>query len=334
MSYLLNVRRDEPALLVGVRHAVVLSFLDAWNSCRLNGLGPQEPDFVASLVLRGTRIMNRAWSRTLSRHQIAVGVIGVYCHQKPKVHYQNMHGRNCEIGDILWCHFHSDRTGQITRNAILFQAKCSSKLPHRITKPERDQFHLYSHWPEFEYVSSGPQLNGQHRQVIPAGFRRGAQYLLLDKRPDEVWESGLTGAPGTYPLVDHADLGGEFVATLEFLSGDPFDERQTAAGERGWSQVVWDILDSSIGKAFRRIRSGHDNQPRVTGTPPTLYDGCYYRSRETSLSLSLSALPELGDGELPPSDAEPPRDGRPEEWNDDGGSSVSTIVVKTSESEE
>jgi hypothetical protein len=79
----------------------------------------------------------------------------------------------------------------------LLQAKVSSRQPYQVHRSEMDQLSLYSTWPDFEYVSSGPQLNGLRRSVRPKVSHMGAQYLLIDDRGPNDPASGLLGAPGT-----------------------------------------------------------------------------------------------------------------------------------------
>ncbi len=74
---------------------------DAWRRFPSPQSQPQEPDFVASLVKKGTSELGKRWDATLSPLGISVEVGGVYCHQSPKVTYTGMQGKSCEIGDLL-----------------------------------------------------------------------------------------------------------------------------------------------------------------------------------------------------------------------------------------
>lgn len=334
----LIVKNVKPFLVHAARGAVIVSMHRAWNNCRQRGAEPEEPDFVASLVMNGTRLLETGWRNFLEPYNIQIAISGIYCHQTPKVRFRGMHKTSCELGDLLWCHVHSDRDGNIIRNAILYQAKKSSDQPCMIRKGDLDQFQLYSTWPEFTYVNSGKLLNGQMRHVRPSAPRRGAQYLLIDDRPPERPESGMLGFPGTYPigscissnpLIDHSDIGLELVHSLECLSGDPFDDRNTAKQENGWSRVIWDILESSANKAFRRVRSGYSNQPRRTGAVPSEMDGCFYATSHEYFPSGKSVIGDLIDGSLSNMDIPPHKqDG---EWFDEGGGGVSILLLETYE---
>ncbi len=342
MSFLLTAKRVKPQLISVARAMVLISMHKAWDNCRTRNVQPEEPDFVASLVMNGTKILEAGWRKVLGPYKTKIAVTGIYCHQTPKVSFSGIHGTSCELGDLLWCHIHTNRKRNITRNAILYQAKKSSRQPYRISGKEFNQLKLYSNWPEFIYVSSG-ELNGEKRHVKPAAPRRGAQYLLIDDRPPEHPESGLLGIPGTYPigscisqnpLVDHSDLGLELVHSLELLSGNPFDERKTALKEIGWSRVIWDLLLISVKKAFRRSRSGYFNQPRSSGAPPSIMDGCFYTTSTQAPKIIVSLLGSKDANYLFLSNIEGPPSKQEDEWFDEGGGGLSVIVVETYELEE
>ena len=342
MSFLFTVKKIKPFLVYVTRYAVLQSMYEAWNNCRSRGKVPEEPDFVASLVLKSTRIIENGWRNVFNLFDIQIAVTGIYCHQTPKVNFNGMKGSSCELGDLLWCHVHSDKNGNVSRNAILYQSKKSSKQPY-VIPPGSDQIKLYTAWPAFTYTSSGTLLNNQKRQVKPAAPRRGAQFLLIDDRPPENPEAGVLGIPGTYPigscmpnnpLIDHSDLGLELVHSLEFLSGDPFDDKITALQEIGWSRVIWDILDSSADKAFRRYRSGYRNKPRISGAPPSDMDGLFYRTPDNKYTPKRSLFYDIFKKMSLPNMDIPPNDQQRGAWSDEGGDSVSVLLVETYESTE
>jgi hypothetical protein len=337
MSFLLTVKKVKPYLLISSRYSVLISMLKAWDNCRVRGNEPEEPDIVASLVFNWTKIIGNEWRKVFDPFKIQIAVTGIYCHQTPKVSFGGMQGNSCELGDLLWCHVHSDIDKNVRRNAILYQAKRSSDQPYRIHRNESDQLKLYTTWPAFTYISSGA-LNGQIRHVKPSAPRRGAQYLLIDDRPPERPESGILGIPGTYPigscipsnpLIDHSDLGLELVHSLEFLSGDPFDNKNIAVKENGWSRVIWDILESSAKKAFRRIRSGYTNQPRTSGASPSEIDGCFYTTSPSIQPSRGSLLQELVGSSF--SNIDIPPNKQEGQWFDEGGGGVSVLLLETFE---
>lgn len=341
MSFLLTVKKVKPYLVVSARYSVLVSMFKAWDNCRIRKDEPEEPDIVASLVLNGTKIIENEWRKAFNQFGVQLTVTGIFCHQTPKVSFTGMERDSCELGDLLWCHVHRDLDGKVTRNTILYQAKKSSEQPYSISRNDSDQLKLYTDWPPFTYVNSGA-LNNQSRHVKPSAPRRGAQYLLIDDRPPERPESGIMGIPGTYPigscipnnpLIDHSDIGLEFVHSLGFLSGDPFDDRETASKENGWSKVIWDILESSTRKAFRRVRSGYSNEPRTSGASPSEIDGCFYMTSPDIYSSGSSLLHDLGDFSLSNMDIPPNQRGEGS-WFDEGGGGVSVLLLETYEAGE
>lgn len=152
MSFYLRANKARRPLISVARNAILVSMHKAWDSCRRRNVQPEEPDFVASLVMNGTGFLEAGWRQLLRPYQIQI--TGIYCHQTPKVNYSGMSHTSCELGDLLWCHMHTDRQGISTRNAALYQAKKSSQQPYKITSREFDQLKLYSSWPEFTYVST------------------------------------------------------------------------------------------------------------------------------------------------------------------------------------
>lgn len=337
MSFLLKVKEVKPLLVVSARYAILASMIEAWNNCRNKGCEPEEPDIVASLVLNGTKIIENEWRNVFNSVGIRIAVTGIYCHQTPKVNFSGMKHNSCELGDLLWCHAHYDFDGNVIRNAILYQAKKSAVQPYRIRGSDEDQLKLYSTWPKFTYVNSG-SLNGQKRHVRPSAPRRGAQYLLIDDRPPGRSNWGILSSFGNHPIsscipstqiIGHCDLGLELVHSLELLSGDPFDSR---TAKKGWSKVVWDILESSEQKVLRRVKSGYVNQPRTSGASLSEMDGCFYATSSGNRALRSSLLQELVDFSFF-RDVNPPKE--PEgKWSHQDGDGVSVLLIETYESSE
>jgi hypothetical protein len=150
------------------------------------------------------------------------------------------------------------------------------------------------------------------------------------------------GIPGTYPigsciaqdpLVDHSDLGSELVSFIELLSGDPFDDMTTASTETGWSRVIWDLLQMSVTKAFRRSRSGYSNQPRIAGTPPSTIDGCLFTASQQPTRLIVSILGDNDAGTLFLSNMQGPPAQLEGEWRDEEDGGISVVIIETHELE-
>lgn len=236
---------------------------------------------MAGLVLETSPTLWKLFNDILRPHQISFSLFGVFCHQTPRVRYPGITKSYTEIGDLLLVHAHRKRSGAFLRNALLYQAKMSSRQPYHVPQAERHQLTLYTDWPEFEYYNS-PPLSGQRRAITPNAPHTGAQYLLIDDRLPSDPRSGFQLSDDTYPigscmadsyLHDHNHLAGEMVDFLLGRSGRPFAGEPKRPASDGWSQLIWDLITVSLGKAFNRRRSGWENVPR--GLPPQveLFDG-------------------------------------------------------------
>lgn len=268
----------------------------------------------------------------MQRYGVGLKLLGVYCHQSPKVRYAGMRNSSCELGDLLTCHFHEDKSGRRTANALLLQAKMTAHQPHHIGRAESDQLRLYSEWPQFEYVT-GP-LKSHAREVTPAARHRGAQYLQIDPRSPDDPISGLMRLDGTYPagvcmadhvLVNHSTLEHELLNVLCSLSGRGITPHPPTDTDIGWSRVVWDMIEVSLAKVFTRHRSGYNRQPRATGGPGG--DGHYFIAGESDIELEEMTMRLFGPNRLPKL---PPFEPTHEDA-EGGGWSTSLLLVETIE---
>ncbi len=311
--------------------------------CAGRGTRPEEPDFVAGLVREATPIIAKAWRHLLGRHRVHVSMLSVYCHQTPQVHFQGMQKTACELGDLLFAHFHSDQSGTGFQNAILLQAKVAQENPFTGVGPKDDQLRLYQSWPDFEYRRSGKALNGLKRAVVPKTPHTGAQYMLIDNRRPHDPVSGLLGIPGTYPigvsmpdtfLHHHNDLGSELADFLLMRSGRAFcDLFPHQAIEDGWSQIVWDLLRVALTKAFNRKKSEYGDAPRRSDILQK-NDGLCFASTSSGrfrpsvaskvLGREEAALLYSSDGE-----AEPPQEREYGDGFSDDQGGVSVVLLET-----
>lgn len=336
MSFAHIAWQEKSQIIPSTHLSILYAMLDTWKRCN----SPEEPDFVAGIVLESTPILYQAISSIFGQYGLSVSLASVFCHQTPKVVFPGMNKSSCEIGDLLLVHIHTPRTGYPTRNALLYQAKMSSSQPYRVGSGEKDQLELYTEWPAFKYVNS-PPLTGQTRDVIPKMKHTGAQYMLIDDRPPNDPNSGLLGLPGTYPigscmaddhLRDHNHFADEFFDFLILRSGRGFSAQSSATD--GWSQIVWDLLDVGFQKAFNRRRSGRVNQPRHAGATREDLDGCSCFQRTTEATSSTLAMLLGGDRSyalFADNGGEPPGERFRNENGEEPESGVSIILIETSE---
>lgn len=315
---------------------------DAYRRANPSGLRPEEPDFVASLVKHGVQEIKLALDIVFNGTGIQVSTTGVFCHQSPMVKFKH-NGTNfrCELGDVLFVHIHKDKAGFVQRNALLLQAKMteSSVLSKAIPAAEQHQLALYQHWPKFTYDMKGGSLHAKHRTVTPQSRHSGAQYLLIDKG---LQFAGTKLAAGEYPmaiwmaetpLYTSLTFGNTLFDFLTMGSGRIFSERSTA---KGWSMVVWDLIENGLKKGFTRKRTGHVSTPgsRMEGSPIPPYACFAMGFGRTSESIVTEILGDRSsvlrnshdDGSIPP-------DLLFEFGFEDPGNGISLILIETDESE-
>lgn len=327
------------ALWLDTHCAIIHGLIQAWVRAGKQGNTPHEPDFVAGLVLDGMPYLQKA----LQKRGVQASVLAVYCHQRPKVRYAGIKAigtakrGSCELGDVLFVHIDRSR-GQVTRNALLFQAKTDDQIPTRVDASDEHQLHLYTNWPTFSYTTKGLRRS---RTVLPPAPHRGAQYLLIDKRDPSDPATGLMVHPGTFPaaccmaakdLRFHSDLGSEIVDMLRGLSGRSFGAQLPQPQRKGWDGMVWDLLESAIGKAFRRKRIGvlsgqrASDPARLDGVCQLLMVNNYVAPATISLMNSLAYNPE----ELA-SDDRPPDEPALKEFLDFDDPAVSVVLIETTQ---
>jgi hypothetical protein len=335
------VLKEYPNLHAAAHQAIVQGLLSQWGRCAALGNLPQEPDIVAGLALVSAPMLYASFAPIFRRHGITFSIFSVYCHQAPKVTYSGMRGHSCELGDILLVHIHREGRGYSRRNAILFQAKVASDQPHTLSSAEQDQLKLYAQWPAFTYWRS-PPLTGALRTVFPQSPHLGAQYMQIDGTPPNNPSSGLMGIAGTFPigcclpgmtLNIHNDLATELLAMLINRSGMPFGNKPIPNGQ-GWTETIWDLIDLSLGKVFRRIRSGRTGAPRVNGGPVRFLDSGFlaYRVSE-SASNEVSNLIGREISSVAFGNREPPGDLPYEETGNLEEMGISLILLETEDVE-
>lgn len=261
-----------------MKHGLSIKLRNEINSVMINTwklthpVTPQEPDFIAQLVLEGTPNFHKAIS-SFNNIWNSINTVGIFCHQSPKVEYQDGKSKKqCEIGDVLWCHFHTDLNGYTFRNAILFQSKMDNTVTPKISYNDT-QLKLYREWPKFNYTSP-KRLAGQIRDLIPKQPHAGAQYMIIDKRRPSNPHVGthdtsiLTFPIGTTSvtpkLIADTPLENELTRFLFFESGKPFDSYKNKNHSDEWTKIIWDLIRNGMERAFNRRKAGFSNSPRIS----------------------------------------------------------------------
>ena len=136
MSFANIVWQERESIVLSSNRAIVHGMLDTWKRCAQQNSSPHEPDFIAGLVLESVPLLYDSFRHIFRQYNIHLSLASVFCHQTPKVKYAGQR-KSCELGDLLIVHVHAKQSGEIQRNALLYQAKMSSKQPHRISSAEK-----------------------------------------------------------------------------------------------------------------------------------------------------------------------------------------------------
>lgn len=95
-----TIRQQARQSLVRIAdYAIDASFLIAWERCRALGNDTEEADIVAALCVDGTMMLLGGWDTVLRPYGIDLRLLGVYCHQSPKVRFDDMQHDSCELGE-------------------------------------------------------------------------------------------------------------------------------------------------------------------------------------------------------------------------------------------
>lgn len=237
-------------LVLGVGDAIESGIV--WAQSKAKGQLLHEPDVIAGLVLRSLEDLAHRWQPIFAKRGLRFRATGVFCHQSPYVHFKNS---TCEVGDLLVAHFHSIEGHALWQTALLLQAKIGPAGvddSYRLSNPkDLIQLQLYTDWPDFRFTTGN--IPDPSRVVTPRSRHPGAQYLLIGENA----RSGsppyqLSVRPAAVELVHGFTLATALVNLLRGSIGRGFDDEKAAQSERGWSRVVWDLLNLS--GVFNRAR--------------------------------------------------------------------------------
>jgi hypothetical protein len=282
------IKRIEVELALEIHFAIRDSVYKTVKLCQARKTSPQEPDFVASLVLYFSNDLFDILETYFPKNRFSI--TGVFCHQKPIVNIGA--SKMPELGDLLLVYVHTDSTKNKMCNSVLFQAK-RTKSPHlKIASSDAHQLKLYTNWPDFTYYRAG-KLNGVKRSIIPKSVSDGAQYLLIDEDPI----NGLMGSPYDFPMgcatpsskmILNNDFATEIVEFLKLKSGRAFDSDHSTTKDE-WSKMIWDLLEATKTRAIRRnMRSKPFDRQTINQMDGT----CFFVTTQDSifgeLHLSIS----------------------------------------------
>ncbi len=268
--------RDEAILIRYIKKSIADSIDLVVDKCTGLGNIPQEPDFVASLVINFTPELLKIMQVVFPNYKFAL--TGVFCHQKPLVNIGL--STNPEIGDLLFVYVDTDKNNITKLNSLLFQAKVTRTNSINIQNAFAHQLKLYSEWPDFEYKRAGV-LNGVKRKIQPKTLNDGAQYLLINPcslyyPQRNVRRSRMGCSIPNKKLQVNNDLAVEILDFLKFKAGRAFEADPSISND-DWTKMIWDILNITKAKASKRKNSGIINFPRQMAAE---FDGCCFISSE------------------------------------------------------
>lgn len=321
---------EQVEILDAVLNAVNISFHDPSESepQLIANLVKQLPDQLNGIALGGSR-------------SICAG--GVFIHQKPFAactSFPEPTPKSVELGDLLLIRTAKSRGVVLERRALLLQAKKAAKLP---TKPDnKNQYHLYSNWPAFEYRRAGPELNGKTRHIKGPGLYSGAKYFLIGPDPTSL------GCIGHWPLSSSSPLSCQlataepaapelnaykcfFREVVDFIAGNSGRHYLSPPPKwtRGWDRVIDDLLSNAVSakKSVYTKRAGVPQDAR--GNSLNFLSGNIDESRGVGLLYTPREGIDQGN--------QGPPDIPNEETSDDdnnGGVSVIEFVVTDDEFQE
>jgi hypothetical protein len=225
-----------------------------------------EVGLVAAVVLGGVNRIAAAWAPVLSRSNMSLNLIGVFCHAAPLVRFQPTVGnmQTCELADLLLV-VDFTHSGGITRIATLVQAKMAAKARRvSLTGPSSTrQLGLYQAWPQFSFVDS---VYGADRYLLAtkAGAQSGTfgvidRHFRKTRAAPPIWTQH-PAVPTPSDVTNEPMLG---TSIAEMVGGGTRGRRAWPGGRDDWSKVIDLLLRVTYGKAFRhRPTLGPTSYPR------------------------------------------------------------------------
>ena len=241
-----NIKRDIETCITRCMNA---TFVACGNNT------PQEPDYVAQLVQGLPNDIFNSLSTYAPSYQYAIS--GMFCHQKPLADIGA--GKKPELGDILLVYVEENKYSVKKCNALLMQAKKSTKVKYYVPVAEAHQLKLYEEWPTFTLSRAGI-YNGKTIDVRPKTLHTGAQYLLLQSPYNDEKKVGCA-----YPdkeLFFEKKLSEQIIDLMKFFTGRTFQLGDAGTGD-DWSRLIMYLIDLGGGATFTRRNSGIANGGRL-----------------------------------------------------------------------
>ncbi len=178
---------------------------------------------------------------------------GVFVHGRPLVHCSNFPSPtplSVEIGDLLLLRTIKNNGNVISRAALLLQAKKTNSLP--FIPEHRNQYHLYSKWPSFQYTAPN-SLKGKKRHIAGPDLYNAAKFLLIEKKirqhhticPISYFfccrNNCVFTAQSTFPQLSHYECFQKELS--EFILGNAGKQYQSPPPRwsKNWDRLIHDL---------------------------------------------------------------------------------------------
>lgn len=318
-----------PRLTVRESEQLAIALFDAIHDAILTGI--DEPSRVAHLAQNIPNYLKKI--KFLNNYSLSVGSVysipgSVFIHQTPKVTFKDISlnkktGKpgSIEIGDLLLLVTIKDLQGNVSRKAMLLQAKMFDSIPLGKTGND-DQHELYQKWPIFKYIHG--ILKNQHRYIYGFDIYSSAKYLLLNEdrahygclRPYWFYyhlkqKCALSAEPSEYLsnyrcfvhelynfILDNAGKPYELMQPMEYVAKSKdhsekikqwFIDRSPSGRDvpkDGWDLTINDLLHLTAKKITRLMRE-------APGSDGSGHRGVDIESSQLSDSSSLAQLMKM-----------------------------------------
>lgn len=247
----MRFEKNERNIKQDIEGSITRSLHAAFSASK--GKEPQEPDFVAKLVMEIPSDICKSIDAYLPDYEVAVS--GVFCHQKPIADFGTR--PRPELGDLLLVYIEENMYGVQKCNALLLQAKKCIRTPFIIHDDDIHQLKLYEEWPKFSLHRAG-LLNDTEIDIEPKTLNCGAQYLLFQSPYRD--EKKVCCAYPDRKLFPEKKLSEQIIDLMKFFTGRTFVIDYT---RDDWSKLVVDMLRVSSVSSFKRKSIDIENADRL-----------------------------------------------------------------------
>lgn len=275
MNYINQLQKQKNNLENQLNWTLYTSILRTNHRCLKQNNKPEEPDYLADLVINWTKDLVDTLNIFLGK-QANFEATSIFCHKRPIVDFGKNKG--AELGDLLIVFCHTDKSNKKFFNSLLLQAKVTNNTSATVDSSDLHQLDLYQGWPEFTYrfnYKIFKSLNERVRDIYPKTINSGAQYLMItDTNPNYYHHSCFSCATPNKTLIASTDFVEQILNLLQFQTGRTFDDRNNINDD--WTKMIWDLIDMSKNVVSNCKNSGRKKFSRQSQTAKL--NGSFYLS--------------------------------------------------------